>query len=199
VAGEAATEAPISPEKILEEFYLLCVDAAVDFDLYQSLLEADPSSMRLCLEYAPNFFRDIGRIIKRDLVLDVCKLTDPARSRNRTNLTTNYILEAIPWPPDLRAELVRLNDLMRVFRNKNEPARSKRIAHTDVHHQVNNKEPMGAFNKGEDVQFFADLQSFYNVAYRHVHGGDAPAIRTAISTDTHLVVRAVAKAAQGQV
>jgi hypothetical protein len=67
----------MSPETVLNEFYNLCVEARGDFDLYRSLLEADPSSMRLCLEYAPYFFSDIGRIIMRDLVLDVCKLTDP--------------------------------------------------------------------------------------------------------------------------
>jgi AbiU2 len=79
VAGEAVTEASISPEKILEEFYNLCVEARDDFDLYRSLLEeADPSTMRLCFEHAPYFFSGIRRIIMRDLVLDVCKLTDPA-------------------------------------------------------------------------------------------------------------------------
>jgi hypothetical protein len=163
----------MSPEKILEEFYNLCVEAGCDFDLYRSLFEDDPHSAELCLNYAPLFFGDIGRIIKRDLVLDVCKLTDPAGSGERTNLTTNYILKAIPWPPDVRAELVRLNNLMMIFRRKVEPARSKRIAHTDVHHQVKNRGALGTFNKGDDAQFFADLQSFYDVAYRHVHGGSA--------------------------
>jgi hypothetical protein len=87
---------------------------------------------------------------------------------------------------------------MMVFRRKVEPARSKRIAHTDVHHQVKNRGALGTFDKGDDAQFFADLQSFYDVAYRHVRGGSAPAIRPAMSTDTHLVVRAIEKAAQEQ-
>jgi hypothetical protein len=184
----------MSSEKILEEFYNLCVEAGCDFDLYRSLFEDDPHSTELCLSYAPLFFGDFYRIIKRAIVLHVCKLTDPAGSGDRTNLTTNYILEALPWPDDVKAELARLNDLMMVFRSKVEPARSKRIAHIDLHHQVNIQEAMGTFKKGEDAQFFADLQSFYDAAYRHVHGGRAPAIRPAMSTDTHLVVRAIEKA-----
>jgi hypothetical protein len=48
------------------------------------------------------------------------------------------------------------------FRAKLELARSKRIAHTDLHSQLNRLDAMGRFDKGEDVRFFADLQSFYD-------------------------------------
>jgi hypothetical protein len=185
----------VSPETVLDGFYDLCAEAGCDFDLYRSLFEQDAQSAELCVNYAPLFFTDFHRIITRAIVIHVCKLTDPAGKKvDRTNLTTNYILEALAWSDDVRAELARLNDLLMGFRLKVELARSKRIAHADLHHQVNNKEAMGTLKKGDDAQFFADLQSFYDVAYRHVRGGSAPAIRPAMSTDTHLVVRAIEKA-----
>jgi hypothetical protein len=73
------------------------------------------------------------------------------------------------------------------FRAKLELARSKRIAHTDLHSQLNRLDAMGRFDKGEDVRFFADLQSFYDVAYRHVFDASAPSIVVGGSTDTYQV------------
>jgi hypothetical protein len=165
-----------------------------DFDLYRSLFEDDSKSTELCVDYAPYFFNDFGRIITRALVLHVCKLIDPARSSGQANLTTNYILEELPWPDHVKDQLAHFNGLLMHFRDKLNPARNKRIAHTDLHSQVNRLEAMGCFDKGEDVEFFLNLQSFFDVAYHHVHGVSAPPIRVGGSTDSHKVIRAVEKA-----
>ena len=53
---------------------------------------------------------------------------------------------------------------------------------------------MGTFNKGEDAKFFADLQSFFDLAYRHVFSASARPITVGGSTDTHKVFRAIVKA-----
>jgi hypothetical protein len=96
----------------------------------------------------------------RALVLHVCKLTDPAGTPGKTNLTTNYILKELLWPENVRDELKRLNDRLMDFRSKLEPARNKRIAHTDLHSQVQHLEAIGTFEKGADARFFEDLESF---------------------------------------
>ena len=81
------------------------------------------------------------------------------------------------------------------FREKLNLARNKRIAHTDLDSQVIRLEAMGRFEKGEDAQFFAELQSFFDAAYRHVHGSSsAPDIRVGGSSDSHKVIRAIKKA-----
>jgi AbiU2 len=182
------------PKRALNEFYNLCVEARCDFDLYRSMFEDHPKSTQLCVDYAPLFFNDFGRIITRYLVLHVCRLTDPTGTGSKMNLTTNYIVNELSWPDAVLNQLVHFNDLLMAFRTKVQPARSKRIAHTDLHSQINRLEAMGKFNKGEDVKFFADLQSFFDVAYRHVFGASAPAIAAAASTDTHKVFRAIVKA-----
>lgn len=183
----------IDPKRVLNEFYNLCVEARCDFDLYRSMFEDYPQSTQLCVDYAPYFFNDFGRIITRYLVLHICRLTDPVGSGNKMNLTTNYIVKELPWPDAVRSQLVQLNDLLMAFRAKVEPARGKRIAHTDLHSQLNRLEAMGSFNKGEDAKFFADLQSFFDVAYRHVFSASTPPITVGGSTDTHKVFRAIAK------
>ncbi|HZR76881.1 hypothetical protein [Bradyrhizobium sp.] len=184
----------IDPKSVLNEFYNLCVEARCDFDLYRSLYENDPRSAELCVNYAPYFFNDVNRIITRMLVLHVCRLTDPAGGGSKANLTTNYILENFQWPADVQDRLTHFNNLLKAFRAKLEPARSKRIAHTDLHSQVNRLDAMGRFDKGEDAKFFVDLQAFFDVAYRHVFNDRAPPIAVGGSTDTHMVIRAVKKA-----
>jgi hypothetical protein len=184
----------MEPKTVLNEFYNLCVEARCDFDLYRSLFEDDPKSTELCVEYAPYFFNDFSRIITRALVLHVCKLTDPAGTPGKTNLTTNYILKELPWPENVRDELKRLNDRLMDFRSKLEPARNKRIAHTDLHSQIQHLEAIGTFEKGADARFFEDLESFLAVAFRHVQGDPVPTIRVGASTDTYKVIRAIEKA-----
>jgi hypothetical protein len=53
---------------------------------------------------------------------------------------------------------------------------------------------MGRFDKGEDIIFFLNLQSFFDTAYRYVHDASAPPIAIGASTDTHRVIRAIEKA-----
>jgi AbiU2 len=183
----------MSPETVLDEFYNLCAEAGCDFDLYRSLFEQDAQGTELCVKYAPLFFADFSRIITRALVLQICRLTDPAGSGDRTNLTTNYILKKLRWPENVRADLARLNDLLMDFREKLDEARNKRIAHNDLPSQLS-RLAMGTFEPGADVKFFTDLQDFFDLAYRHVHGRPAPAIRAGISTDTYKVIRAIEKA-----
>jgi hypothetical protein len=184
----------IDPKNVLREFYNLCVEARCDFDLYRSMYEDNPRQTELCVNYAPYFFNDLNRLITRMLVLQICRITDPAGSGPKTNLTTNYVLQNLQWPFDVQERLAQFNDLLMKFRAKLEPARSKRIAHTDLHSQVNRLDAMGRFDKGEDTKFFIDLQSFYDIAYRHVFNSSAPPIAVSGSTDTYKVIRAVEKA-----
>jgi AbiU2 len=170
---------------ILREFYNLCVEARSDFDLYRTMFEADPEGTKRCVDYAPYFFNDFGRIITRTLVLHVCRLTDPAKSLGQPNLTTNYILQELPWPDPVKARLAQFNDLLMAFRTQLNPARNKRVAHIDLHSQINRLDAMGQFDKGEDAKFFANLQSFYDVAHRHVHGDTPSPIAIAMSTEGH--------------
>jgi HEPN superfamily AbiU2-like protein len=105
----------IDPRRVLNEFYNLCVEARCDFDLYRSRFENDPKKMTLCVDYAPYFFNDFGRILTRFLVLHVCRLTDPAGSGSKSNLTTNYVLENLAWPSAVQANLREYNDQLMVL------------------------------------------------------------------------------------
>ncbi len=185
---------PPDPAAIIEEFCVICTSARNDYDLYRSLFESDPRNEALFTSIAPLCFGDMRRIMAENLFLQFSKITDPAATGKKTNLTTNYILEKISWPDAVAKNLREANDRLIVFRQYIEPARSKRIAHVDLSAQVERLDNLGHFPKGADAQFLQDLQTFINIAYGHFHNGGHRPIAIAMSTDTHQLVRALNEA-----
>jgi transcriptional regulator with XRE-family HTH domain len=184
---------PLDPAAILDEFIVVCTSARNDFDLYESLFRADQRKLNLLLSTAPLFFQDIGRILEGNLFLHLCKLTDPAGVGFKTNLTTNFILEKLPWQETVKTRLQEINNRLMAFRRHIEPARSKRLAHLDVASQVERQAALGKFPDGADLQFLNDLQEFINVAYGHLHNGGAWSIEAAMSLDTDQLVKALGR------
>src|SRR5579872_2010995 len=175
----------------LEEFWQVCVMMRTDYDLYRSLFEADEYQLDLFTSVAPLCFGDLSRILVEHLLLQFSKITDPARTGRKYNLTTNYILEELPWPDEVRTRLSEVNERLRAFRDYIESARSKRIAHLDLPAQIERHENLGRFPKGADIKFLQDLQLFIDIAYGHLHDGERRPIAIGMSTDTPGLIRAL--------
>jgi hypothetical protein len=178
---------------IVDEFCTVCTSVRNDFDLYRSLFETDQRILNLFSSVAPLCFGDICRILQENLHIQFCKITDPARTGKNANLTTNYIVEEIPWPDTVAQRLREVNGRLMSFRQLIEPARSKRIAHMDLLAQVEQWANLGNFPAGGEIQFLQDLQWFIDIAYGHLNEGDHRPIAIALSTDTHQLVRALEK------
>ncbi len=176
---------------IIDEFCKLCAEVRISFDLYRSLFEAESRTLQLYSSVAPHCFGDLNGILVEHVLIQFCKVTDPAKTGKHFNLTTNYILNEIPWPREVAEKLAAINDRLLTFRQKIEPARSKRIAHVDFTAQIERWPNLGKFPKGEDCAFLRDLQEFVNVAYGHFHNGESCSIVVAMSTDTYKLVRAL--------
>lgn len=197
-ATEAAVQVPDptlppDPATIVDEFCVICTRARNDYDLYRSLFEVDPRNLNLFTTVAPLCFSDLSRILVENLLLQFSKITDPASTGKKINLTTNFIFEKIRWPHAVAKRLGEVNDRLNVFRQYIEPARSKRIAHVDLPSQIERLEDLGKFPKGADSQFLQDLQTFIDIAYGHFHNGRQCSITAAMSTDTHQLIRALSK------
>ncbi len=182
-------------QTIIDEFCTVCTSARNDFDLYRSLFETDRRALDLFSSVAPLCFGDICRILQENLYIQFCKITDPAKTGKKANLTTNYIVEEIPWPDAVGQRLREVNDRLMMFRRLIEPARSKRIAHMDLPAQLEQWDNLGAFPRGAEIEFLRNLQAFINIAYGHFHDGGHHPIAVAMSTDSHQLVRALEKAA----
>ena len=184
---------PRDPASILEDFCDICTEARSDYGLYKSLFESDPRNVKLFTSIAPLCFWELRRILAQNVLLQICKITDPAGTGKKTNLTTNFVLEKISWPAPVADKLRHFNDRLLKFRTHIEPARSRRIAHTDLTAQIERLENLGTFPAGADVQFFLDLQTFIDIAYGHFHNGGCRPIALPMSTDADKMVRALEK------
>jgi hypothetical protein len=168
----------------VEEFLKICIQVRLDRDLYKTLFEVDAKLIEVYQNIAPLCFGDLRRIFVEHLFLQFCKVTDPAGAGSRTNLTTNYVLREIDWPAEVRQKLDTLNNELMRFRKLVEPARSKRIAHTDLYAQMQQLASLGKFPAGADWKFVEDLEALVSVAYEHVTGSPA-GLPAAMGHDTY--------------
>ena len=84
-------------KEIIEAFCDECFWAWAVCDQYTRLFEHHSKERhKLFEETASTFFTDLLRIYKGYLFMQICKLTDPARSMGKDNLTTNYLIEKLP-------------------------------------------------------------------------------------------------------
>lgn len=182
------------PKSIIDEFCTECEYVCIDYHLYASICEVDKSTQELLDFVAPHFFEDLRRVLISHLFLRFNRITDPAKTGKKFNLTTNYILEELDWPSDVRQQLKEVNQRLLKFRKITEEARNKRIAHVDLFSQIERWENLGQFPKGADKKFLRDLQTFVSIAYGHLHNGAPCEIDPGTtSTDTHQLVRALQK------
>lgn len=101
----------------------------------RSLFEISSADDRALMEQTAGiFFGDLSRVLVEYVVLQVCKITDPARDpRKNDNHTIAFLLEHSDFSSD-PLTLKRLSDLhdkLLAFRKKLLPARNKLISHSD--------------------------------------------------------------------
>jgi hypothetical protein len=177
------------PKEILSGFWDQCARLQMDHDLFYALFMSGQRQIALFQQVAPMFFTDLHRLLRDSLYIQFCRITDQAGSGSRTNLTTNYLLQEISWPPDIRKKLEAVNARLMQFRPYIEPARSKRLAHADLRAELD-KVTLGIFPAGADRQFLKDLEEFLTIAYEHL-GEPAVSLSIGMSHDAHALVRAL--------
>ena len=179
------------PKEILSGFWDQCARLQMDHDLFYALFMSGQGRIDLFREVAPMFFGDLHRVLRDSLFIQFCRITDPAGSGPRTNLTTNDLLRVIAWPPDIRQKLEAVNARLMQFRRYVKPARNRRLAHADLRAELD-KVTLGAFPTGADRQFLKDLEEFLTIANEHL-GGTAVSLSIGMSHDVHALERALVK------
>ena len=83
---------------------------------------------------APTFFGDVNRMFVEYMILQVCKITDPAQDfRKNDNHTIAFLLRHYDFSVDLKTtqRLAHLDARLQAFRQMLLPARNKLISHSD--------------------------------------------------------------------
>jgi hypothetical protein len=127
------------------------------------------------------------------MILQVCKMTDPARDvRGNDNHTVAFLLEHydFSFDPALKDRLTGLRARLESFGAKLRPARNKFISHADKAARLAGN-PLGGVADGDWNQFWADLQDFVSLIHQKVHGLPFYINGVARLTDAHGLLKAL--------
>jgi hypothetical protein len=140
---------------------------------YEILFEEGELRRTLLHRIAPVFFGDLNQLLIEQLVLQICRLTDPPVTMGRTNLTIDYVIREADFSgaPEELARAKALRDNIHQFRSKIAPARNRLIGHLD-RDAVMAGQPLGPASEAEWKQFWDDLEQFLHMVHtRYVDPG----------------------------
>jgi hypothetical protein len=164
----AATLEPV-PRDDIQIFADHCVFVRSVYLHGKNLFELSTDKERQRMERtAQVFFGDINRVLIERVILEVCKLTDPARDfRKNDNLTVAFLVKHYGLTADTR--LAALVSQLNAFRQKVLTARNKIISHSD-RLAILAGTPLGNVPDSDWHQFWLDLQDVVAMVYKHAHG-----------------------------
>jgi hypothetical protein len=156
--------------KVVAAFCSECVWAHSARVHFADLFESGTKRHELLAGIAKIFFQDLNIVLLEYVLLQQCKLTDPASSgKDKENLTTNYIL-TLSWSSGTSALLADANRRLMVFRAKVVDPRRKLVAHSDLK-SILSLASLGSFTQTEERDFWAALQDFVSAAHAEAIGG----------------------------
>lgn len=134
-----------------------CIHARAVFVHFKHLFESNEDG--ILTKVAPIFFGEVCRSFKLYLLLEVCKLTDPAgTSKRNENLSTEFLIASIQ-DEGILDRLRPVSDRLQEFRKKVKPARDKLASHMDLA-TTRRREAVGAVDNDSWNHFWLDLDNF---------------------------------------
>jgi AbiU2 len=139
----------------------------------QILFEEGQLRRTLLHRIAPVFFGDLNQILIEQLVLQICKLTDPETTMGRKNLTIDYLVDNGEFSADPAEfpKIKTLRDSIHQFRSTILPARNRLISHMD-RDAVMAGVSLGGASEAAWLRFWDDLDELVHLVYsRYVDPG----------------------------
>ena len=179
---EAGGAEPARPRKAatvavgdVKAFAGACVYARSVYMDYKAIFEETPLGENPLKKLSPYFFGDLGWMFREYIILQVCKLTDPAvDGRGNETLTVKFLAANADFSIDLAGavELRARAQKIEQFRSQLKPARDKFISHLD-RKSISNGQPLGGVPTDAWVDFWLDLQVFVKLLWKRYLGDDA--------------------------
>ncbi len=130
---------------------------------FNHLFDSGPETERILRESADLFFTDLNTMMQEYAVLLVCRLTGPAESFGKVNLSTQRFTKLMRKSGCLTPEIERLDARLTAYGKLLKPARNKIIAHSDLEVHVDDI-ALGAHGEEVTVEFLKDLQAYFDAA-----------------------------------
>ncbi|WP_340115609.1 hypothetical protein [Pelagibius sp. 7325] len=129
------------------------------YNTYAALFESGEDTSRLLHQTAAHFFHDLNRILIEYVILQACKITDPAKFRKRDNLTVATLNIALKRRGLLTEEIREHSKGVMRYRDFLADARNRLISHLDME-TVLNMGALGEHSKEDVSSFFDSLQEY---------------------------------------
>jgi AbiU2 len=142
-------------------------------------------------------FGDLNRMFNEYLILQVCKITDPAKDMKKNdNHTVTFLLQHYDFSVDPAAQrrLKLLADQLHAFRKQVEAARNKFISHSD-RTAILAGAALGAAPQAAWDGFWSDLQAFVSIIHEKVVGTPFEITEVGMASDADGLLKALTHAA----
>jgi putative transcriptional regulator len=177
-AGDTEHERPKPAATVairdVKAFASACVYARSVYMHYRAVFEEPSLGENPLKELSPYFFGDLGLMLREYIILQVCKLTDPAvQGHGNENLTVKFLTANADFSndPASAVELQARAEKIEQFRSQLKPARDKIISHLDRKSIFDGK-PLGGAETDAWVDFWLDLQVFVKLLWNRYVGDD---------------------------
>ncbi len=162
-------------DELGELHYLLYLELAtlhLNWKEYRTLFAESPETIEVLNATAPRFFYRLDRFLWNDVLLHLCRITDPPQSVGKSNLTIQRL------PPLLTDATLRSNVEALVEKAKNSTSfardwRNRHLSHRDLEHAKDPKtNPLAAASRADVEEALDNLRSVLNAV--KVHFEDHP-------------------------
>jgi len=149
----------------LQELFLgfrdQCIWLRCCYNTYLALYESGDCTKKVLQASAPEFFRDLNDILIEYVLLQICKITDPAESAGRKNLTFEGVNTVLGEDDLMTNEIAEFSCGLSHYRELVKDSRNKLISHLD-RETVLNGLTIGEHPEEEVKAFFECLQGYVN-------------------------------------
>lgn len=101
------------------------------YNTYHKLFETGEATTKLLSKVAPLFFTDLNIILIEYCWLQICKLSDPASSFGRDNLTINYLNKKLLSAGLITSEIIDYTKKIETYRGFINTGQNRLVSHLD--------------------------------------------------------------------
>ena len=137
-----------------------CVWVQSCFNTFCALFESGEETSTVLQQAAPAFFQEINLILLEHFVLQVCRITDPASSNGRENLTIKNLNQALAKEGIFSTHIAEQSERIHKYRSLVVDARNQIVSHADKAKILSRTE--------SDPHARSDVKDFFAGLYKYV-------------------------------
>ena len=140
------------------------------WDTYEQLYGTEDSVAALN-GTAPGAFSFLGYVLRHNLLMTICRITDPKQTGKKENLTLDRLLHVITGQPADPRLVSTLEEQMKEINSACEPFRARRnrtLAHLDLQTALTtHPEPLPAIERAQIIDVLDRIAKFMNEVLGH--------------------------------